>query len=215
MQRSMSRDHGLFGTELLYIVFQDLTDKICLGETIMKYAVVSDIHGDLSGALAFQKACEEIQPDRILCLGDILYHGPRNDLPDAYAPKKVIPIMNSFTDKIIAVRGNCEAEVDQMVLSFPCMADYNVIPFGRQNIFMSHGHIYSPDHLPPLNQNDIFLSGHTHIPTAEQRNGIYLLNPGSISLPKGGHPKTYGILDESGFTVYTIEHSVYLRVIFS
>lgn len=177
----------------------------------MKFVVISDIHGDLTGAMAFAEVVQREQPDRILCLGDILYHGPRNDLPENYAPKKVIPIMNSFTDQIIAVRGNCEAEVDQMVLDFPCMADYNVIPFHEQNIFMSHGHIYGPDHLPSLKENDIFLSGHTHIPTADQINGIYLCNPGSISLPKGGHPKTYAVLDDTGFTVYTIDHQEYMH----
>lgn len=176
----------------------------------MKFVIVSDIHGDYDSALALQKVCKRINPDRILCLGDILYHGPRNDLPVGYAPKKVIPIMNEMTDKIIAVRGNCEAEVDQMVLSFPCMADYNIIPYETRNIFMSHGHIYSPEHLPALNQGDIFLSGHTHIPTANQSNGIFLFNPGSISLPKGGHPKTYAILDETCFTIYTIDNTEYM-----
>lgn len=180
----------------------------------MKYLVISDIHGDAEGAEAVQKAYETIKPDRILCLGDILYHGPRNDLPPAYAPKKVIPIMNSFADQIIAVRGNCEAEVDQMVLAFPCMADDNVIPFGTKNIFMSHGHIYGPDHLPVLKENDIFLSGHTHIPTAEKKNGIFMLNPGSVSLPKGGHPKTYAVLDEQGFYVYTLDSALYMKCTF-
>ena len=180
----------------------------------MKYFVISDIHGDASSAAFLQEIVQFVQPDRILCLGDILYHGPRNDLPEHYAPKKVIPIMNALKDQIIAVRGNCEAEVDQMVLDFPCMADYNVLPFGKQNIFMSHGHIYSPDHLPCLRENDIFLSGHTHIPTAEKKNGIYLLNPGSITLPKGGHPRTYAILDEHSFTIYTMDHNVYMKIDF-
>ena len=180
----------------------------------MRYLVISDIHGDLKGAEIVQEAYARVQPDRILCLGDILYHGPRNDLPADYAPKKVIPIMNSFTDKIIAVRGNCEAEVDQMVLNFPCMADYNVIPFSNRNIFMSHGHIYSPEHLPALKRNDIFLSGHTHIPAAEQKDGIYLFNPGSVSLPKGGHPRTYAVLDETSFVIYTNEHQEYKKSMF-
>ena len=178
----------------------------------MKYLVISDIHGDLHGAEIMQDAFSYHHCKRILCLGDILYHGPRNDLPETYAPKKVIPIMNSFKDKIIAVRGNCEAEVDQMVLEFPCVADYNIIPFENHEVFMSHGHIYSPDHLPVLSAGDIFFSGHTHIPTAYQKDGIYLLNPGSPSLPKGGHPKTYGILTEEDFTVYTEDHSVYMHI---
>lgn len=174
-----------------------------------KYLVVSDIHGDADGAEIVLKAAERHQPDFILCLGDILYHGPRNDLPEHYAPKKVIVMMNSLTEKMIAVRGNCEAEVDQMVLNFPCMADYNIVPYAGKRIFMTHGHIYSPEKLPALNQGDIFLSGHTHIPAAYVKNGIYLLNPGSVSIPKGGHPRTYGTICNGIFTVHTGDGSVY------
>lgn len=180
----------------------------------MKYLVVSDIHGSLSGAQTVPESFAFHQADWILCLGDVLYHGPRNDLPTDYAPKKVIPIMNDLTKKIIAVRGNCDAEVDQMVLQFALTADYNVLPLGNRKLFMSHGHIYSPDHLPVLNDGDIFLSGHTHIPTAKKENGIFLLNPGSVSLPKGGHPATYAMLDEQGFTVYTLDHNSYMQIDF-
>lgn len=180
----------------------------------MKYLVISDIHGDLHGAEIMEDAFHFHNCDSILCLGDILYHGPRNDLPQTYAPKKVIPLMNSFGNRIIAVRGNCEAEVDQMVLKFPCMADYSELFLGTRKVFMSHGHLYSPDHLPVLNKGDIFLSGHTHIPTAYEEEGIWLLNPGSPSLPKGGHPKTYGILEENSFTVYTEDHQEYMKAVF-
>ena len=180
----------------------------------MKYLVISDIHGDLHGAQIMKDAYSYHSCDVILCLGDILYHGPRNDLPDTYAPKKVIPVMNSFKDKIIAIRGNCEAEVDQMVLEFPCMADYSELYINHRKVFMSHGHVWSPDHLPVLRKGDIFLSGHTHIPAAIVKNGIFLLNPGSPSLPKGGHPKTYGILEEDSFTVFTEGHQEYMRISF-
>ncbi len=180
----------------------------------MNYLVISDIHGALEGAQALQEAFAFHKCDKILCLGDVLYHGPRNDLPQTYAPKKVIPIMNALAPYIIAVRGNCEAEVDQMVLSFPCMADYNFIPMEKRNIFMSHGHIYAPDKLPLLNKGDVFLSGHTHVPTAEKKNEIYLCNPGSISLPKQNHPKTYGLLNEAGFTVCTMDHHTYMHISF-
>lgn len=179
----------------------------------MKYLVVSDIHGALSGAQAMLEAKEYHNIDTILCLGDILYHGPRNDLPEDYAPKKVIEIMNKQKNNIIAVRGNCEAEVDQMVLEFPCMADYNCIPLQNRKVFMSHGHIYSPNNLPVLNPGDIFLSGHTHIPTAQKNEaGIYLLNPGSISLPKENHPRSYAILDDERFAVYTLDHKEYMSI---
>lgn len=177
-----------------------------------KYLVISDIHGALDGAQLLLDAIEVHHPDMILCLGDILYHGPRNDLPASYAPKKVIPIMNSLKDQIIAVRGNCEAEVDQMVLEFAVMSDYNILPWNSRRIFMSHGHIYGPDHLPSLKPGDVFLSGHTHIPTAYEKDGVYLLNPGSASLPKNGHPCSYGLLDETGFTVYREDHTPYMHI---
>ncbi len=182
--------------------------------TESKYLVVSDIHGALSGAEAIPAALSHHGIHRILCLGDVLYHGPRNDLPEDYAPKKVIEIMNSMKDRIIAVRGNCEAEVDQMVLSFAVTADYNIIFCGDRRVFMSHGHVYGPAHLPELSEGEVFLSGHTHIPTAECKDGIYLLNPGSISLPKGGHPRSYGVLSEDGFTIYTLDHQEYMHISF-
>lgn len=180
----------------------------------MNYLVVSDIHGASSGAKAILDAMQYHNLDTVLCLGDILYHGPRNDLPTDYAPKEVISYLNTIKEHIIAVRGNCEAEVDQMVLEFPCMADYNVIPMQNRNVFMSHGHIYSPLHLPTLRKGDIFLSGHTHIPTCNKKDGIFLLNPGSISLPKENHPRTYAILTDTNFIVYTLDHTQYMSITF-
>ena len=174
--------------------------------------VVSDIHGALDGAMIVKDAYEYHKPSAILCLGDVLYHGPRNDLPESYAPKKVIEVMNGLKDVITAVRGNCEAEVDQMVLDFECMADYKVLESGGHAIFMSHGHVYGPKKLPQLNADDIFLSGHTHIPTAVKANGVYMLNPGSVSIPKENHPCTYGLLDPSGFTVFTADHKPYMHI---
>lgn len=177
------------------------------------YLVVSDIHGSLAGAQLVEDAYKLHKTDCILCLGDVLYHGPRNDLSNDYAPKKVIPILNDLADKIIAVRGNCEAEVDQMVLDFTCTSDYNIIPFKNKKIFMSHGHIYGPEKLPKLAIGDIFLSGHTHIPTAKKNeDGIFLCNPGSTSLPKEGHPKSYGLIQDNTFTVYTFEHKKYMTI---
>lgn len=167
------------------------------------YVIISDIHGALSGAELVQTAFERHHPDYILALGDLLYHGPRNDVPPTYAPKKVIPILNALSTRIIAVRGNCEADVDQKVLTFPCLADYSIIPYGNRRIFMTHGHIYSPDHLPCMMKGDIFLSGHTHIYTAYEKEGIYFCNPGSVSIPKGGNPPTYGLLEDNVFSIHT------------
>ncbi|MGM9940583.1 MAG: phosphodiesterase [Bulleidia sp.] len=180
----------------------------------MKYLVISDIHGAAHGMELLLEAKEKHNTDAVLCLGDILYHGPRNDVPEDYNPKSVIEQINPLSDSIIAVRGNCEAEVDQMVLQFPCMSDLNVLFCGSRKICMSHGHVYSPDNLPAMRKGDVFLSGHTHIPTAYEADGIYLCNPGSASLPKGGHPCSYGILDETGFTVYTAEHVPYMEIDF-
>ena len=165
------------------------------------YLIISDIHGDLSGAELALAAYRRHQPDYILVLGDILYHGPRNDVPAHYAPKKVIPIMNELGPCIIAVQGNCEADVDQKVLSFPVMAIYNIIPYMKQRIFMSHGHIYGPKNPPLLNEGDILLTGHTHIYTAEKKDGIYYCNPGSVSNPKGGNVPSYGLLKDGTFAV--------------
>ena len=152
----------------------------------MKLVIASDIHGS---AFWCRKLCDLIeaeQPDRVILLGDLLYHGPRNDLPKDYAPKQVIPMLSDLKEKIIAVRGNCEAEVDQMVLPFPCLADFSEIYADGRVFYLTHGHHHNPDALPPLPKGSIFLSGHTHIKMDEIRNGIRRLNPGSVSIPKDG-----------------------------
>lgn len=180
----------------------------------MKYLVASDIHGDKKGAQAVVDAYHFHQADHILLLGDLLYHGPRNDLPEHYAPKETMEILNSVWNKITAVRGNCDAEIDQMVLKFPITADYQVLPFRGHRLFVSHGHIYGPDNYPLLEKEDIFLFGHIHVPVLEKENEHYILNPSSISLPKENHPRTYAILDETGFTLYTLDHQEYLSMKF-
>ena len=179
-----------------------------------KILVISDIHGSLKGACLMEEAALKHGTGMILCLGDVLYHGPRNDLPDDYAPKKVIKIMNRNAADIIAVRGNCEAEVDQMVLDFPCMADSNTLYLFSHKVIMSHGHIYGPAHLPLLQEGDVFLYGHTHLPEAEIKDGILIGNPGSASLPKGGNPCSYGILDAQGFAVFDANHAEIMKASF-
>lgn len=152
----------------------------------MKLVIASDIHGS---AYWCQKLMEEIQkenPDRVILLGDLLYHGPRNDLPRDYAPKQVIPMLSGIREKIVAVRGNCEAEVDQMVLPFPCLADYAEILVDGRLFHLSHGHHQNPQNLPPLPEGSIFLFGHTHVKLDETVGGIRCLNPGSVSIPKDG-----------------------------
>ena len=152
----------------------------------MKLLIASDIHGSAFWCGKLLDVAEAFQPDRIVLLGDLLYHGPRNDLPRDYAPKQVIPMLSRYADKIIAVRGNCEAEVDQMVLPFPCMADFSQIYADGNSLYLTHGHHHTPDNLPPLTDGSIFLSGHTHVKLDELRKGIRCLNPGSVSIPKDG-----------------------------
>ena len=152
----------------------------------MKLIIASDIHGSAFWCRRLCDLVEQEQPDKLILLGDLLYHGPRNDLPRNYAPKQVITMLSQYKDRIIAVRGNCEAEVDQMVLPFPCMADYAQLLVEGTTFYLTHGHHNSPDNLPPLPEGSILLSGHTHVKLDEIRNGIRCLNPGSVSIPKDG-----------------------------
>lgn len=152
----------------------------------MKLIIASDIHGSAFWCRKLMELVEAERPDRLVLLGDLLYHGPRNDLPRDYAPKQVIPMLSVYKDIILAVRGNCEAEVDQMVLPFPCMADYALLSADGLGMYLTHGHRRCPDDLPPLPEGTVFLSGHTHVKLDEMRGGIRCLNPGSVSIPKDG-----------------------------
>ncbi len=152
----------------------------------MKFVIASDIHGSAFWCRRLCDLIEQEQPDRLLLLGDLLYHGPRNDLPRDYAPKEVSPMLSLYRQIILAVRGNCEAEVDQMVLPFPCMADCAQVLEGGTIFYLTHGHHQNPDHLPPLPAGSVFLYGHTHVKLDELRGGIRCLNPGSVSIPKDG-----------------------------
>ena len=152
----------------------------------MKLIIASDIHGSAYWCRKLMDLIEQQAPDRVILLGDLLYHGPRNDLPRDYAPKQVIPMLSALKDKIISVRGNCEAEVDQMVLPFPCLADFSQLLLDGKTFYLTHGHHANPNNLPPLPLGSVFLSGHTHIKLDETRNGIRCLNPGSVSIPKDG-----------------------------
>ena len=171
----------------------------------MKLFIASDIHGSAYYCRRMIKCFEEEKADRMLLLGDILYHGPRNDLPKEYAPKEVIPMLNAYKDRILAVRGNCDAEVDQMVLEFPVMADYAVVAAGDVLIYASHGHVYNYDHVPPLKKGDIFIQGHTHVPVDYVKDGIRFINPGSVALPKENSGHGYIIFDGKEFIRKTFE----------
>lgn len=179
----------------------------------MKLLIASDLHGSAHYCEKLLERIDAEQPDKILLLGDLLYHGPRNDLPQGYAPKQVIPLLNGLKEKIIAVRGNCDAEVDQMVLEFPILADYALLSIEGKTFYATHGHVYNQDHLPPMQEGDILIHGHTHLLKAEQAETescgrITILNPGSVSIPKGGNPNTYGMLEDGVFSIITLDGDV-------
>lgn len=152
----------------------------------MKIMIASDIHGSAYYAKKLVDIYKESGAQRLVLLGDLLYHGPRNDLPKEYNPKQVIKLLNGICAEILCVRGNCDTEVDQMVLSFPVMADYAVIFDGAKTMYLTHGHKYGADCFPNVKEGDIIIQGHTHIPMDEIRDGVRCVNPGSVSIPKEG-----------------------------
>ena len=175
-----------------------------------KIMIASDIHGSAYYCRKLLEAYTEEGADRLLLLGDILYHGPRNDLPRDYAPKEVIALLNERKNDIYCVRGNCDTEVDQMVLDFPILADYAVLPVGRRLVYATHGHVHNLKNLPPLAPGDVLLHGHTHIPAwTEFGEGNLYLNPGSVSIPKEGSAHSYMTLEGETFLWKTLEGEVY------
>ncbi len=165
----------------------------------MKWLIASDIHGSAYYCKQLLNVFQKEGADRLLLLGDILYHGPRNDLPKEYNPKEVISLLNPMSDKILSVRGNCEAEVDQMVLSFPTLADYAIIAIDKNIIYATHGHIYNEENPPALSKGAILLCGHTHVPKCNIHEGFIYMNPGSVSIPKEESHHGYMTLEENVF----------------
>ena len=165
----------------------------------MKWLIASDIHGSALWCRRLLEAWDSEQADRLLLLGDVLYHGPRNDLPDQYAPKEVIAMLNARRERILCVRGNCDGDVDQMVLPFPILADYAVLNFGGRTLYATHGHVYNTGKLPPLQEGDVLLHGHTHIPAWEDHGTYRYLNPGSVAIPKEGSWHGYMTLENGRF----------------
>ena len=174
----------------------------------MKYMFASDVHGSAYFCRKMLEAYREEGAERLVLLGDLLYHGPRNYLPKEYAPKEVIAMLNDKKDEIYTVRGNCEAEVDQMVLEFPVLADYCVLVIEGKTFFATHGHVYNTDHLPPLKKGDILIHGHTHVLKAENMGDYIWLNPGSVSIPKEGNPHTYAVLENGLFEIKDFDGNV-------
>ena len=179
----------------------------------MKWLIASDIHGSAYYTKKLIDAYARESADRMILLGDILYHGPRNDLPGRYAPKEVIALLNDYSDKILSVRGNCDTEVDQMVLDFPVLADYAVIPVGDKLIYATHGHNYNESKLPPLCKGDILLNGHTHVSKYTVHEDFIYMNPGSVSIPKESSHHGYMTLCENEFLWKDFDGNVIMKYI--
>lgn len=190
----------------------------------MKLMIASDIHGSAYYCREMLEAFEREGADRLLLLGDILYHGPRNDLPRDYAPKEVIAMLNPRKENILCVRGNCDTEVDQMVLEFPILADYCLLEFDGQTIFATHGHVWNPKTPPMLKKGDILLNGHTHVPACERfeapganaaAGGYIYMNPGSVSIPKEDSAHSYMIYQNGKFEWKDLEEKDWERKVYN
>ena len=174
----------------------------------MKIFFISDIHGSLFFLKKGLECYKKEEANYIVVLGDVLYHGPRNPLPRDYNPQAVASLLNEYKDKIIAVRGNCDSEVDQMLIEYPMMSDYSILLYNDRRLFLTHGHIYNESNLPNLVENDVLVHGHTHIPVAKKHNKIHVLNPGSVSLPKENNPNSYAILKDNLFQIKDLQGTV-------
>lgn len=162
----------------------------------MKLLIASDIHGSLTFCERLVERYREEKCDKLILLGDILYHGPRNDLPEGYNPKGVIALLNGMSNEILTVRGNCEAEVDDMVLDFNVLAEYAILYHGNRMLFLTHGHKFNPQNMPKLKKGDVLFNGHTHVSKLEEIGDILYANPGSVSIPKENTPRGYMIVDD-------------------
>ena len=179
----------------------------------MKLMFASDIHGSLPATERVLELFAQSGARWLVILGDILNHGPRNALPQGYAPAQVADRLNALASRIIAVRGNCDSEVDQMLLHFPMTAPWQQILTENLRLFLTHGHLFGPQNMPALNAGDVLVYGHTHLPVAERREHIYHFNPGSVSIPKGGFAASYGILDDNVLSVMALnDQSVIAQV---
>ena len=177
----------------------------------MKWLIASDIHGSALYAERLMAAFEREDAQRMLLLGDLLYHGPRNALPEGYDPPRVIALLNERKDRLLCVRGNCEAEVDQMVLEFPILADYGFLYEKGRMIFLTHGHVFNEKNLPMLGKGDILLHGHTHVPVCREHEDYIYMNPGSVSIPKENSAHSYMTYEDGLFQWKDLDGNVYMK----
>lgn len=172
---------------------------------VMKTVFISDIHGAEEPLLSVINFIESNKVDRIVLSGDLMYHGPRNPLPNSYAPSKVADILNRYRDRIVAVRGNCDSEVDQMLLEFPCMGDCSQFRVGDISVFVTHGHLDLQEQIDLLPKGTVVVSGHTHLPVLSSESELIYLNPGSTSLPKSEDGiATFGYLEENKLQILSV-----------
>lgn len=171
----------------------------------MKLMIASDIHGSAFYCKKLIERYKESQADKLVLLGDILYHGPRNDLPKEYNPKSVIAMLNTIKDEILCVRGNCDAEVDQMALDFSIMSDSMILYLDNRMVFATHGHIFNNENLPKLKKGDILLHGHTHVQAFDEHDGYIYMNPGSVSIPKEGNENSYIEYENGTYTIKNLD----------
>ena len=177
----------------------------------MKWMIASDIHGSRKTCAQLLDAYEKENAEQLLLLGDLLYHGPRNGLPDAYDPKEVASLLNKYKDKIICVRGNCDAEVDQLLLDFPILEEHRLFMIGDRPLFATHGHVYNESNPPAFRRSGILLCGHFHVPAITRHEHFLYCNPGSVTFPKSSFPKTYMILEDAVFTIKDLAGNIVCR----
>ena len=178
----------------------------------MKLFFISDIHGSAFYLKKALEKFEEEKADYLVILGDELYHGARNPFPEGYSTIEVTKLLNEYKEKIIAIRGNCDSEVDQIVLEYPMMADYSIVLYNGRRLFLTHGHLFDENNLPNLSCGDVLIHGHTHVVVAKKVKDVYIINPGSISLPKEEWPNSYGVLSDDVFRIMDFDGNVVKQI---
>lgn len=166
----------------------------------MKWMIASDLHGSAQCCRRLLEALQREGADRLILLGDLLYHGPRNDFPEEYDTRAVTALLNSVKHRLLCVRGNCDSEVDQMILEFPMQADYALLNWEGLTLYATHGHLWNEDNPPLMTAGTVLLNGHFHLPAARSHDGWHYINPGSTSIPKDGSTGSYLILENRVFT---------------
>lgn len=177
----------------------------------MKLMFASDIHGSKAFCEKLLVRYMDESPEKLILLGDLLYHGPRNDLPEEYDPKRVVTLLNLVKDHVLCIKGNCDCDVDQMVLKFPILSQYGCVCVDGITMYLTHGDVYNMENPLPMCEHDILIYGHTHVPMAEENENGFFLNPGSVSIPKEGSENSYMIYEDGIFTWKNLDGKEFLK----